>query len=78
MGTSCQGCRERKETAKPAAPPRWQVIWPGEEARTGRLSVFRFEAAVRREVHPEAPAVRGAPANQAGKCFSARRCLQPW
>jgi hypothetical protein len=76
MGTSCRGCRERRETAKAAAPPRLQAIWPDEEARLGRLSVLRSEAAVRREVHPEAPAVHDAPANQAGKCFHASRCLQ--
>ena len=62
----------------PAALPRWRVIWPDEEARLGGLSVLRSEAAVRREVHPEASAVRDAPANQAGKCFHASRCLQPW
>jgi len=77
METSCRGCRERRETAKPAALPRWQVISLDEEARLVRPSVLRSEAAVRREVHPEAPAVHGAPANQAGKCFSASRCLKP-
>jgi hypothetical protein len=78
MGTSCLGCREGRETAKPAALPRWQVIWPDEEARLCRLSVLRSEAAVRCEVHPEAPAVHDAPANQAGNRFDASRCLQSW
>jgi hypothetical protein len=78
MQTSCQGCRERRETVKPVALHHWQIIWPDEEAGPGRPSVLRYEAAVGREVHPEAPAVHDAPAYQAGKYFNAGRCLQPW
>jgi hypothetical protein len=43
----------------------WLCIWPDEEARPGRPSVLRYEAAAGCEVHPEAPAVHDAPANQA-------------
>jgi len=77
MGTGRRGCRERRETAKPVALSHQRAISPSDEATPGRIPVLCFEAAAGREVHPEAPTVHDAPANQAGKCLSAAAASNP-